>query len=886
MKWLFLQTWVLLLVSFLIGALVTWLVTRPRKKAGTAPADAAASTPHQPTNDQSADATWSAAEPAEPVAATAPAASAGESARSVAEPADERTTEPTVEHESAPVAEPAAEPARVGAAAVDSGAKAGAATGSSQERDDWPADDPADQRNGAPSTGVPAPAPPAGRMLVDDLDDGPDLDTPAMGFPLPTITAPRPAARPAAPGTAARPGALASMNSTPRSSQRGPATTTSSSRTPAAGPDSVAADGFAGSADDTIVIDADVAAGRSAGPAAAAPAVVVESPYQGGVLPLDGGAAPSPEFVIKGNVDSMLYHDPASPSYQQTMAEVWFRDSDDAEDAGFRPWNWRARTTGGLPKLGADGMPVAGSTINAADAAALARAAARSSTGITPTAGQNPDPTPDPHAAALSPTTPPAPATLGDAAGSASASPAAASADTTEPEPASTPEAASQARSGNGVEPADATEIATAEAETTAADDVTAPADVDAATAAADADAAAADVEAAAGDEVSAPADVDTATAADAAAELAAPAEPTAGGADVDGSGGGPATNGVAAGDGRPGALGMIAGVDTDESDASATDTRATADSHASDSDESDTSAAVTRATDAGDSDENATTASDVVSDKADSTPAPAFASTNGSGPVPTALTVDRAGEDAEPVSAPHSAMQGLAAPAITELPNTSPSATTPSPNGSRESAAVASTTPSADGSVETSADMDADSASGRTADLAASNGGGSQEAGPAVVVEAPYGPGSARPRADGSAPSEEFRIKGNGDSMLYHTVDSPYFGRTRPEAWFRTEEDAQRAGFNAWNRRARQSARALAKPAFEEGRYPGSAKPGRAGTAPTAEFTVKGDEDSMLYHTAESPFFGVTLAEVWFRSEADAQRAGFTAWHAAAPTS
>ena len=74
--------------------------------------------------------------------------------------------------------------------------------------------------------------------------------------------------------------------------------------------------------------------------------------------------------------------------------------------------------------------------------------------------------------------------------------------------------------------------------------------------------------------------------------------------------------------------------------------------------------------------------------------------------------------------------------------------------------------------------------------------------AAPAASVEAgPYGPGSAAVLPDGSAPAG-FTIKGNADSMLFHTTDSPYYGRTRAEAWFRTEADATRAGFARWDSR------------------------------------------------------------------------------------
>ena len=50
------------------------------------------------------------------------------------------------------------------------------------------------------------------------------------------------------------------------------------------------------------------------------------------------GSAPGPEYTIKGNADSMLFHAPTSPYYQRTRAEVWFRDADEARAAGFTEW--------------------------------------------------------------------------------------------------------------------------------------------------------------------------------------------------------------------------------------------------------------------------------------------------------------------------------------------------------------------------------------------------------------------------------------------------------------------------------------------------------------------------------------------------------------------
>lgn len=51
-------------------------------------------------------------------------------------------------------------------------------------------------------------------------------------------------------------------------------------------------------------------------------------------------------------------------------------------------------------------------------------------------------------------------------------------------------------------------------------------------------------------------------------------------------------------------------------------------------------------------------------------------------------------------------------------------------------------------------------------------------------------------------------------------------------------------------------------------------------GAAPSAEYTVKGNAASMLFDTTDSPYYSRTRAEVWFRSAADAESAGFTAWN------
>jgi hypothetical protein len=68
------------------------------------------------------------------------------------------------------------------------------------------------------------------------------------------------------------------------------------------------------------------------------------------------------------------------------------------------------------------------------------------------------------------------------------------------------------------------------------------------------------------------------------------------------------------------------------------------------------------------------------------------------------------------------------------------------------------------------------------------------------------YGEGSAD-AVPHQGPPDGFTIKGNAQSMLFHTPDSPYYGRTKPQVWFRTEADAERAGFTKYTRRPRKSA-------------------------------------------------------------------------------
>jgi large subunit ribosomal protein L17 len=59
-------------------------------------------------------------------------------------------------------------------------------------------------------------------------------------------------------------------------------------------------------------------------------------------------------------------------------------------------------------------------------------------------------------------------------------------------------------------------------------------------------------------------------------------------------------------------------------------------------------------------------------------------------------------------------------------------------------------------------------------------------------------------------------------------------------------------------------------------GKYEGSAAPLDGGAAPEG-YDIKGNENSMKYHTTESPWYEQTEAEVWFKTEEAAAAAGFT---------
>jgi uncharacterized membrane protein ArfC len=66
------------------------------------------------------------------------------------------------------------------------------------------------------------------------------------------------------------------------------------------------------------------------------------------------------------------------------------------------------------------------------------------------------------------------------------------------------------------------------------------------------------------------------------------------------------------------------------------------------------------------------------------------------------------------------------------------------------------------------------------------------------VVEETPYGAGSVR--VSGAGTPAGYLIKGNEDSMLYHSPESPSYSVTIAEIWFSDVESAEKAGFNRWD--------------------------------------------------------------------------------------
>jgi len=91
-----------------------------------------------------------------------------------------------------------------------------------------------------------------------------------------------------------------------------------------------------GAVDEPAVVDGPVVVEAAAQPGG--------GPYgEGSAATLPDGSAPE-GHPIKGNANSMLYHPSTSPYYARTKAEVWFRDEESAEAAGFRRWDHKRRS--------------------------------------------------------------------------------------------------------------------------------------------------------------------------------------------------------------------------------------------------------------------------------------------------------------------------------------------------------------------------------------------------------------------------------------------------------------------------------------------------------------------------------------------------------------
>jgi large subunit ribosomal protein L17 len=61
----------------------------------------------------------------------------------------------------------------------------------------------------------------------------------------------------------------------------------------------------------------------------------VSGKYAGSHVPLEDASQAPEGFPIKGNEDSMKYHEPDGQWFDQTVAEVWFDTVESAEAAGF-----------------------------------------------------------------------------------------------------------------------------------------------------------------------------------------------------------------------------------------------------------------------------------------------------------------------------------------------------------------------------------------------------------------------------------------------------------------------------------------------------------------------------------------------------------------------
>jgi hypothetical protein len=74
-------------------------------------------------------------------------------------------------------------------------------------------------------------------------------------------------------------------------------------------------------------------------------------------------------------------------------------------------------------------------------------------------------------------------------------------------------------------------------------------------------------------------------------------------------------------------------------------------------------------------------------------------------------------------------------------------------------------------------------------------------------------------------------------------------------------------------------AAAAVAAALTRPGPHEGSVLPAADGSTPADEYTIKANEGSGKYYTHDSPYYVRTRADLWFRSTADAEHAGFALW-------
>ena len=200
-----------------------------------------------------------------------------------------------------------------------------------------------------------------------------------------------------------------------------------------------------------------------------------------------------------------------------------------------------------------------------------------------------------------------------------------------------------------------------------------------------------------------------------------------------------------------------------------------------------------------------------------------------------------------------------------------------PSFEGPVKPAADAETADAGEQAADTSPDTTAEATAPATfADLDTVESGTIEAPGNPVH---PYGAGSHVALRDDAQP-ERFPVKGNASSMLYHLPGTAFYGRTNAEVWFASADDAEAAGFarpeSQLGDDVPDAGDAEADAVSVEPYGPGSYV-ALAGDVQPEGFAIKGNANSMLYHTPDSAFYDRTNAEVWFATEADAEAAGFS---------